>query len=180
MSKELDHNNKNDFVVINLFSQEECLKIIEYCQKNYKFEPATVGEDVIDDEARQSSLIWLKNSDKKITWFRDKIRDSIEYVNDGKYRFDLDFGQDIQFTRYIPNEFYNWHVDAGHSSPNNKRKLSTTIQLSDPKKYRGGELVMLIGGEVYHNIQLEQGQAVIFPSYIPHMVTPVEVSPGSG
>lgn len=48
------------------------------------------------------------------------------------------------------------------------RKLSMTIQLSDPNDYEGGQFSIM--GE---NIPLEENQAVIFPSFLPHEVHPV-------
>lgn len=48
------------------------------------------------------------------------------------------------------------------------RKLSMTIQLSDPNNYEGGQFAIM--GE---HIPLEENQAVIFPSFLPHEVHPV-------
>jgi PKHD-type hydroxylase len=56
--------------------------------------------------------------------------------------------------------------------PINHRKISITIQLSDPDEYEGGDLELWAGvGQV--KAPRFQGCAVLFPSYILHRVTPV-------
>jgi PKHD-type hydroxylase len=52
------------------------------------------------------------------------------------------------------------------------RKLSLTIQLSDPFSYNGGELHLFTGNEPTI-IPKEQGKLISFPSYVLHEVTPV-------
>jgi PKHD-type hydroxylase len=55
----------------------------------------------------------------------------------------------------------------------NHRKISITIQLSDPDEYVGGDLELWTGqGQV--NAPRSQGCAVLFPSFMLHRVTPVE------
>ena len=95
------------------------------------------------------------------------------------YRFDISLSQKLQFTKYAFDEFYSWHCDLGSKVPSNTRKLSIAVQLSDTEHYNGGELVLLTNGNMYHTLNLKRGQAVIFPSYVPHMVTPVEALPGA-
>ena len=54
------------------------------------------------------------------------------------------------------------------------RKLSVSIQLTDPKKYKGGELKLYDGEDQYGVIMNKnQGALVVFPSYVLHEVTPV-------
>jgi PKHD-type hydroxylase len=90
----------------------------------------------------------------------------------GFFKFDL-FGatEGFQFTKYTaPGGKYGRHID---SSPGTLiRKLSFTLQLSDPKDYQGGELCLYLGdkGEV---MKKEQGHVAVFPSYVLHEVKPV-------
>jgi PKHD-type hydroxylase len=52
------------------------------------------------------------------------------------------------------------------------RKLSLSIQLTDPKEYEGGELI-LYEDDKGTEMKKEQGTLVLFPSYILHEVKPV-------
>lgn len=60
------------------------------------------------------------------------------------WNFDLDMLEKIQFTMYNSNQHYTWHTDSDPESDNyfGKRKLSFTIQLSDPEEYSGGQLLI--------------------------------------
>lgn len=59
------------------------------------------------------------------------------------------------------------------------RKLSLTLNLSDPKTYKGGNLLFDFGehsdGLRYHECSnaREQGTGIVFPSFLPHCVTPL-------
>jgi PKHD-type hydroxylase len=54
----------------------------------------------------------------------------------------------------------------------NTRKISITVQLSDPNDYEGGVLELNVGNTIVQ-MPKEKGCAVLFPSYILHRVTPV-------
>jgi PKHD-type hydroxylase len=59
------------------------------------------------------------------------------------------------------------------------RKLSLTLQLSDPKDYSGGELQfdMTVNKDRPHRETLKnspQGTIVVFPSFIEHTIKPVK------
>jgi predicted 2-oxoglutarate/Fe(II)-dependent dioxygenase YbiX len=71
--------------------------------------------------------------------------------------------------RYRPGDFVDWHYDLSQGT-NAHRKLSVVAMLSDPSEYTGGVF------EFFPNrvVALERGSVVVFPSYIPHRVTPIE------
>ena len=54
----------------------------------------------------------------------------------------------------------------------NYRKLSITVQLSDPSDYEGGDLQFLITREPV-TAKREKGNAIVFPSFMIHQVKPV-------
>jgi PKHD-type hydroxylase len=56
--------------------------------------------------------------------------------------------------------------------PQNTRKISITIQLSNPDDYDGGDLEFWLG-KTPEKAPREQAFAVLFPSYLMHRVTPV-------
>jgi PKHD-type hydroxylase len=87
------------------------------------------------------------------------------------FQFDLTgFAEGIQFTQYkAPSGHYVKHVDC---IPGATRKLSLSLQLTDPKDYEGGDVVFH-----YKNnpdvAPKSKGTVIIFPSYVLHEVTPV-------
>jgi len=64
---------------------------------------------------------------------------------------------------------YDWHVDIG-PGPYSLRKLSMSVQLSDPADYDGGELEFMASAE--SGIRT-RGSLIVFPSFLQHRVTPV-------
>lgn len=88
------------------------------------------------------------------------------------YRFDLTgFHEAIQFMVYRDRDggHFGWHLDVGPPVP---RKLSLTLQLTDPARYEGGDL-QFFTGDMVRTAPRERGMAIGFPSYMVHQVTPV-------
>ena len=119
----------------------------------------------------------------KVSWFdEDHIVSSVinTFVHRGNYaakwHFTLESSEKVQFAQYENEAFYDWHRD-GDISSDNFRKLSVTVQLSDPNDYEGGKFEMK---HIWNNKLIEmdkettmQGTIIIFPSMIPHRVTAV-------
>ena len=98
-------------------------------------------------------------------------------ANNELWKFDLhSMPEQIQFTEYYATEngHYTWHQDIGPGILS-KRKISITVQLSDPSEYDGGVLEMWQGGSQDSAVKAYKGagSVFIFPSYMMHRVTPV-------
>jgi len=151
-----------------VFSQIECEKIIKIAKKKGMIKGITRG--VIND-VRSSEISWLYATDD-LDWAFRKITDIVLFLNNKYFNFDI-FGlnEGLQFTNYkAPSDKYGKHIDRGHG--NLVRKLSLSIQLTDPKEYEGGELI-LYEDEKGLEMKKEQGTLVLFPSYTLHEVKPV-------
>lgn len=81
------------------------------------------------------------------------------------------FHEELQLAKYSDRGFFDWHLDFG-AGEISARKLSMTIQLSDPNDYEGGDLRFMINKEIV-NAPKEKGTIIIFPSFIMHRVTPI-------
>jgi PKHD-type hydroxylase len=177
--KDLDDQNICDYVVLDLFTPEECVKIQKYCEKKLKMGPGNLsGGRAATGDVRKSKVGWLPRDDENLWWVQDRIKDAILTVNTNKYHFDVNHSEAVQFTQYGCGEHYSWHHDMGDSGPSIRRKLSISVELSDGLSYDGGDLMLLTLGSRYNTIKRKQGQAVIFPSYTPHIVTEVKPKPG--
>ncbi len=69
-------------------------------------------------------------------------------------------------------DHYGWHMDVGPDGDTATRKISVTVQLSDPDTYEGGNLELMPGDVAI--MRRVQGGAVLFPSFLLHRVTPME------
>lgn len=153
----------------NAFSKEECLNIIDIAKNKGLIEGKTFGEEA--NNIRKSKISWLFPDDD-MAWAFQRCTDIITNLNDNFFKFDLyGFGEGFQFTNYqAPGGKYGKHLDRGSKSI--IRKLSLSIQLTDPSEYEGGELYL------YENdkgmvMEKTQGTLILFPSYILHEVMPV-------
>jgi PKHD-type hydroxylase len=80
-----------------------------------------------------------------------------------------------QILRYGQGQNYGAHVDAAMMMVGRqplRSDVSSTIFLSDPASYEGGELVIYLGSEAIR-IKGAAGQAVLYPSTTLHEVKPV-------
>ena len=159
--------------VPNMFTAEECKKIIEI---GNKLNPsvAVVGNNKGTKEirTRNSFTSWIGPSDDA-KWIYEKVTRVVTSVNKEHFKFNL-FGltEGFQFTKYnAPDGHYTAHIDKMYKGP--IRKLSLTVQLTDPKKYKGGELTLYEGVDPTL-MPKELGMGLLFPSYVLHRVTPVK------
>ena len=156
----------------DIFNELECEAVMEIGEKQL-FEQATIGKErKIYKKVRKGTVSWIPVSDET-SWIYERVSNCINNLNRDYFKFDLEgFSKDFQFTKYKKNNFYDWHVDRGFGNPN-ARKLSFSIQLTNPKKYKGGDLVFCQGTKLDVTNHRKQGTIIAFPSFILHKVTPV-------
>ena len=121
---------------------------------------------------RRSKVTWL-NFESANAWTYQRIADIVSGINAEHYRFELSgIGEPIQLARYDADDHghYDWHQDYGVAEVS--RKLSVTVQLSEPHDYDGGDLVLKTSSK-HAEPGRERGLVVVFPAYQLHRVTPV-------
>jgi PKHD-type hydroxylase len=151
----------------NAFSKEECQTIINIAKDKGLIKGKTRGES----DVRDSKISWLYPTDN-LDWVFRRVTDITLNLNERFFKFDL-FGlnEGFQFTNYeAPSGKYGKHVDRGINMA--VRKLSISIQLTNPDEYEGGELY-LYQGDKGDLMDKTQGTLIVFPSYILHEVMPV-------
>lgn len=159
-----------------LFSPDECQKIIDIGNNNelVHLGPGIVGgqqNHEVNENVRKSTIGWFPVREETI-WIFQRLTDSIKYINDRFYQYDLSHIENLQFTVYKEDSnFYGKHIDAMYET-NASRKLSLSVQLSDPSDYEGGEFKLYSGADpaVLPNTR---GTCLFFPSWSLHEVAPV-------
>ena len=167
---------QNYYYFENGFNEEELLKVNELVSKLSFQEGLTSGEGKSNKEARSSIVKWIPKKDG-FGWLYFKLMEMAAEANNNVWKFDLYSVLDnIQYTEYhaSQNGHYGWHQDIGNGQMS-KRKVSITVQLSDPSEYEGGDLQYFQGGnpEESINVYKKKGYVFLFPSYMMHRVTPV-------
>ena len=157
------------------FTIEECKKIIDIGERRRKTQAKVGGgaDGIANPDIRRSDVVWLFPQDD-MAWAFQKMSGYIMALNERFFKFDLwGFNEGFQFTKYDSKQkgFYGQHVDRTYLGPA-PRKLSITLQLSDPDEYEGGNLNLYFGKEPTIS-KRDQGFLTAFPSYTMHEVTPV-------
>lgn len=171
---QLENDPQNYYYYTEGFNKEELDKIAKGIKVLQQQKASTVGNG--DDSIRSSKIRWIPQ-DNDWWWLYEKLSNMAVEANKALWKFDLNhIPEQIQFTEYYASEkgHYTWHQDIGPGILS-KRKISITVQLSDPSEYEGGDLQMWAGGheENFTTAYKGAGSVFIFPSYMLHRVTPV-------
>ena len=159
------------------------------------------GKD--DNYIRQSDVKWLEHNIMPDE-IQQRITDGINQASiEGDWLHQWDHVENHQYTIYhhrpdskVTGDFYTWHTDAGQDAQSHGgrvRKLSSTIQLSYPDEYEGGNFQWIEPVGIFdrlkstgtQNINVDpyiktapfsakaRGTLIVFPSFVHHQVTPV-------
>ena len=153
-----------------------CDEFVKYCTKQYEPQPATIGfkNDLTKSDYRECDIRWLEPNIE--TELVDTLWRYVDRANRDSFDVDVRYINELQFTTYKgKNEGrYGWHHDVDFKNPlPHHRKLSLTLQLSDPKDYEGGEFEFEKGIDELPIEVKEKGTVLIFPSFYQHQVKPV-------
>lgn len=125
-----------------------------------------------DDPARITRTAWMGRA-FETAWIYDKMERLARTLNAQVYKFELTGFSDLfQYTVYDADQgsHFDWHVDQIRQ--NNHRKLSFSLQLSDPSDYEGCDLEIHAGTRI-EKAPRAKGTLVAFPAYGLHRVTPI-------
>ena len=153
--------------------------IIDYSKD--KLSAARIGLDPSNDShnanIRNASSCWL--SVDRFDWLYQQLEILIKDFNWLNFKFTLhgmELANYLEYHAGTKDEVdehghgkYVKHIDGGFNS---NRKLTFSIQLSDPSEYEGGDLLLWDAHEPML-IPKKKGQIVLFPSSVMHEVTPV-------
>lgn len=160
------------------FNKETCQRIISLASLLSEEEAGVGGNPEKNSQVRRSKIRWLNAA---MPDFKDlclDMEDMFKEANRRAFGVELWHIHEIQFTKYDSSEegFYDLHNDVMWNSSNcAHRKLSMSIQLSDPSDYEGGDLEIqpLYLGRPDPTMLRKQGNVIVFPSFLLHKITPV-------
>lgn len=161
-----------------MFTNDECDRIIQIAKESYSSAASVGGGDKgsITKQIRSAEIYPVENNTEN-KWIFKKIASAVSVVNAVHFDYDISsIEYSLQLIHYpsdadVPGH-YDWHVDAGNGSVAT-RKISFTAQLSHPNDYTGCDLIVDDHGNKIQASR-ERGSISLFPSYMPHVVTPIE------
>jgi len=148
-------------------SDFQIAKIVSKAENIQKAETFNQG----GSEVRSSRVAWLSDN-KDIL---DMLFEYVEEANQNHFKTHVYKKADIQYTEYHASEggHYNWHHDIDWVRNDGlDRKLSVTVQLSEPHEYEGGNFEFS-EVESPNSQSRAKGTVLVFPSYLSHRVMPV-------
>jgi PKHD-type hydroxylase len=158
----------------DLFTSDEIDKIHDVAAE-YTLSNGEVGhgdEMKTDTTIRNSNIAFFHSSDESNKWIYERLTGAIVSINKQFWNFDLTRIETLQYSEYSIGQFYKPHIDMLYQAPNQGvRKLSFTLQLTDPKEYEGGDVIIKNGTD--SPIHKNKGTISFFPSYVLHEVTPI-------
>ena len=171
-----------------------------YTRFDNEMDESRLHGDTIDKNKRNSKNAWIPTNH----WISGFLWHYIQKANRDNFLYDLSHidAEKLQYTRYEKGEYYNWHKDTGIAlnyepkineilagdSVDNKevhldylnqkteyvRKLSFTLQLSEPTDYRGGEVEFLDSGGKRFLAPKQRGTMIVFDSRTRHRVRKIK------
>lgn len=152
------------------------------------------GEKISDLGRRDSSNSWIPSSH----WMTGLLWYYVQKANKNNFMYDLTEidGEALQLTKYGNGQHYSWHQDSylsnyldgtteQHSGVSQARaakkneidselvrKLSFSLQLSDPGEYKGGQLQFLLDNNTFFAPK-QKGTLIVFDSRLTHRVRPI-------
>ena len=161
---------------------------------NDKTHTSELMDSSVNKDIRNSNNAWIPQSH----WIAGWLWYYVQKTNNKNFCYeitDIDGGT-LQFTHYREGQYYDWHQDGDIdllnipqvevASGNNigqeqaiirgelVRKLSFSLQLSEPDSYRGGELEFLDNCGNPFFAPKQRGTMVVFDSRVRHRVREVK------
>lgn len=161
-----------------MFTEAECERIIDIARESYSSTASIGGGNAgtVSKEVRSAEIFNVENNQEN-RWIFEKVANTVSVANAVHFDYDITgITHSLQLIHYsadfdVPGH-YNWHVDAGPGHPAS-RKISFTAQLTDSSEYQGCDLEINNHGDIIKAVR-ERGSISLFPSYMPHVVTPIE------
>lgn len=181
-----------------LFKKALSKKKIKGVTSGFAQNPNIINAQEELKKKRDSHVRWLNDQ-----WYYDILHPYVRAANrNAGWNFEWDWSEPCQVASYKKGQFYGWHRDSFILSPDDKatddqknntmrgkiRKITSVLQLTDPKKYEGGDVRLApldsemekmdetSGGLFKPNlftIPKTQGTIFCFPSFVWHRAQPV-------
>ena len=154
--------------------------------------------DVLDEDIRKSKNTWIPTTH----WITGWLWHYVQAANRNNFLYDISFieSESLQYASYGVGEYYHWHTDsslsvqykpqfqtsARESTKDDNylrertaienelvRKISFSLQLSDPDDYEGGNIQFIDESNKNYIAPRQKGTLIIFDSRTKHRVCKV-------
>ena len=158
-----------------VFSPDECRAIISLFSE-YPVAPGMTWNGSgysVNPERRQVTTAYVPR-DPRTLWVYERM-DKVFFKTAAYWGFDVrETVEDVKYLVYRESDhFSQWHIDVGEDY-SSRRKISMSIELCDSSEYEGGDMQIFPTDKGHEaGPSRRAGNALVFPSYRYHRVTPV-------
>jgi|TARA_B110000858_G_C17650789_1_gene402578 PKHD-type hydroxylase len=165
-------SNKSFFYgVKNGLTYDLISQLDHFVESEHLLHTGTLVGGVDQSHNRVTEVAWIDTDTNKEVY--DRLSDLVHFVNTNYFKFNISYLETLQYSVYPIGGHYVCHTDGFLKGWNGfARKISFSLGLNDPSEYEGGELEIWTGGANFKTT-LNKGEALFFPSWIPHQVHPV-------
>jgi PKHD-type hydroxylase len=157
----------------DLFSTLELKRLAEHCDALVLEQAGLAGSEQ-QNRIRRTQVAWVARDVATEAIYR-RMEEVVLTLNARYFRFDLSQLVTFQYAVYDGGGHFDWHKDYGraYGAPGQEpRKLTLSLQLSDPADYDGCCLEVRGGNEI-DVAPRERGSLTAFPANVLHRVTPL-------
>ena len=157
------------------FTAKDCERVISLSKQ---IQPAKSTVDGKSKPEYRQVKVWGIHYSESTKWLWERLTKSVKYANYKWWNYDI-YGilDPLQILCYDASnnqqnirDHYSKHLDNGDLYYH--RKISVSIQLSEPQDYEGSELKLYTSREA-EKLPKSRGTMVLFPSFVLHEVTPI-------
>ena len=155
--------------------QDVCDDLINLYKSN-ESQKAKIGNKSVtrDKQYRETNVVGLPYGSNEHKAISELINPYVYMANRESFGFALNNVSEFPTCRIQQRTLLQRTYGLCMNGIASQRKLSVTVQLSEPKDYEGGEFLFSKDiGTPDQNIMKEQGRIVIFSSFVYHEVKPV-------
>lgn len=166
-----------EYKIENVLSNNELQFIEDYVTANdYKITSAEIRSesDPVDMSYRRSDILFLDEIEV-FTPLYNTIFEKVMAVNTVHFKYSINYAEVFQYSLYKEENagYYDIHTDTQlRNTSGSTRKISFSILLNDPSEFEGGKLLFHSTKDPIE-AEMNKGDMMLFPSFLPHSVTPV-------
>lgn len=194
MGPNVEVYNNGIWIFRNMLTSDECDELLEYYKDIEKHEATTVG--IKQTIPGQDDINTISTYNKKIRKGSIKFARDLYKIPYGERlvmaldSYSADTGitlndDDVDFQLAIYDnvgDHFTWHADHTPCLGTfdvSQRKISASLQLSDPEEYEGCDLLLKLpldenGKRPTYYSSRAKGDLIVFPSFAQHCVTKLE------
>ncbi|MDJ0557093.1 MAG: 2OG-Fe(II) oxygenase [Microcoleaceae cyanobacterium MO_207.B10] len=159
------------------FTKDECNWIISLSNNVAVAKPQSYTVEDVNSNNHQVSS-WEIYQTQKTNWLWQRLINNFVTANSRWWNYDIvGILEPLQLLCYDSTnssgdcqDYYDLHIDNGY--PFSCRKISFSVELSDPNSYEGAKLNLYLTEEP-SILPKDRGTMIMFPSFILHEVTPI-------